>query len=460
MKRHTIFRFLICIFLLNVMASAMTFIHIDRQQRPQPIKHIPSVIMYVHLLNEFITERQDLIHQQLFRIIEKNNLQKIDEQQKQQAKETKTVTQPVPEVVNNIISKTYYYEQLSEQQKTIYTTLYTNFLNHNRSFEIQIANVDNLKPVYDALLFDHPEIFWVDYLYTYTPTLNSENVNIQPIYSYTEPECERIQKEIDSQVNAFLSTINSTMTEYDKILTTYRYVMDLVEYDINQEQLNYDQNLDSVFIKHQTVCTGYAKTIKYILNKMDINAIVIQGTATTDTSSEPHAWNIIQCENKFCQLDATWDDAVISFSQNIEEDGIIIDDGIEIESEKELNWQDYSYFMCSDDMISVNHTPDISYFTYPVCDTMNYYYYKITGSYFDTFNEQDIYQHIENTIISNENTTVIKAANPEIFNNISYRLENFMDYGNQYITTNYWTDSTCNSVTIPSLNEIVLTWTY
>ena len=440
------------------MAIAMSFIQVDRNRPPK--KYIPAIISHLNWTSKFIENRQDDIYKQLFRIIEKNNKIKQDEKEKEEVRKQKTITKVVPEVVNNIASKTYYYEQLSSEEQTIYTTLYTNFLNHNRSFEIQTYNIDLLKPVYDAVLFDHPEIFWVDYLYTYTYTIDSPTVNIQPIYSYTEADCEKIQMEIDLQVNSFLSTINPTMTEYDKILATYRYIINLVEYDTDTEQLNYDQNIDSVFIKHITVCTGYAKAIKYILNKMDINALVIQGLATNDAEPSPHAWNIIECENKFCQLDATWDDAVITFSQNIKEDGIIIDDGIEIETNLEVNWQDYSYFMCSDDMISYNHIPDTSYFTYPTCDTMDFYYYKIHGSYFETYDEKTIYAHIENTILNGEENTVIKANNPQTFAFISAHTEELMDYGNQFIGWQYWKDSTCKSITIPSLNEIILTWIY
>lgn len=60
-----------------------------------------------------------------------------------------------------------------------------------------------------------------------------------------------------------------------------------------------------MLINHTSVCQGYACTFAALANEMGIPAILVTSKALG------HAWNMVQVDGKWYQLDCTWDDPVM-----------------------------------------------------------------------------------------------------------------------------------------------------
>ncbi len=58
----------------------------------------------------------------------------------------------------------------------------------------------------------------------------------------------------------------------------------------------------------KAVCDGYSAGFEMIMNKLNVNAMVITGDAVTPVSSGGHAWNIVQLDGNWYEVDTTWDD--------------------------------------------------------------------------------------------------------------------------------------------------------
>ena len=65
----------------------------------------------------------------------------------------------------------------------------------------------------------------------------------------------------------------------------------------------HDQNIARVFWKKQAVCAGYARAVQYLLERLGIPCIYVEGN--TIGSSEGHAWNIVQIGGQYYYVDAT-----------------------------------------------------------------------------------------------------------------------------------------------------------
>ena len=66
-------------------------------------------------------------------------------------------------------------------------------------------------------------------------------------------------------------------------------------------------------------CEGYEKSFKYILDSLNIENILVSGTATNSSGEiESHMWNYIKLNNNWYGVDVTWDDPIIigGFSKN------------------------------------------------------------------------------------------------------------------------------------------------
>ena len=53
-------------------------------------------------------------------------------------------------------------------------------------------------------------------------------------------------------------------------------------------------------------------TLKYLLDGLEIENVLVSGTATnSNNSTESHAWNYVKLNDKWYAIDVTWDDPII-----------------------------------------------------------------------------------------------------------------------------------------------------
>ena len=63
----------------------------------------------------------------------------------------------------------------------------------------------------------------------------------------------------------------------------------------------------------KSVCEGYARAFKYILDDLGIPCIIVCGVGTnTNGDTEKHAWNYVYLNNNWYAVDVTWDDPIIT----------------------------------------------------------------------------------------------------------------------------------------------------
>ena len=80
--------------------------------------------------------------------------------------------------------------------------------------------------------------------------------------------------------------------------------MKKAEYDTSADM---NQSAYSALVNGQTVCAGYARAFQYLMQQLNIPCYYCTGY-----SGQDHAWNIIKLEQKYYNVDVTWDDTTPS----------------------------------------------------------------------------------------------------------------------------------------------------
>ena len=62
-----------------------------------------------------------------------------------------------------------------------------------------------------------------------------------------------------------------------------------------------------IFSKQCAVCDGISKTVKLVLNCLNIPCIVVAGQSAFEEDNGSHAWNIVKIGQIAYHLDMTWD---------------------------------------------------------------------------------------------------------------------------------------------------------
>lgn len=195
-----------------------------------------------------------------------------------------------------------YYAMLDEDEKTLYGQMYANAENASASFapEVQVSK-DQVNTVFEAVFYDHPELFWLDTGYSYRYTDDGKIVEIDLKFNETANDLENAKAAFNNAAQAIITQAK----QYPDAVSQERYVHDAIidetDYDLNA---SLNQSAYSALVNHSTVCAGYAKAFQYIMDQLGIPAYYVTGTS----ENEDHAWNIVVINGVNTNVDLTWDD--------------------------------------------------------------------------------------------------------------------------------------------------------
>ena len=59
-------------------------------------------------------------------------------------------------------------------------------------------------------------------------------------------------------------------------------MVDNIKYDETVSKIN-RSNIYGTFVEREVTCAGYAKAFKYVMDKLNFECIIVQGTATSES---------------------------------------------------------------------------------------------------------------------------------------------------------------------------------
>lgn len=175
---------------------------------------------------------------------------------------------------------------------------------------------ENIDRIFQCVLNDHPELFYVDgYSYTkytrYGHEDEIDSIEFSGRYSMERETAVLRRNQIQKAVGRILAGIDSDAGAYEKVKYVYDTLIRETDYQLDAPD---NQNIYSVFVNHLSVCQGYAKATQYLLNRLGVECVLVLGTVN---HGEGHAWNLVNVDGDYYYVDTTWGDA----SYQPEEDG-------------------------------------------------------------------------------------------------------------------------------------------
>lgn len=269
----------------------------------------------------------------------------------------------------------YYFKQLTEEEQRVYRELLKGIRAREKEFYLTISDDDSIDRSYHAVLKDHPEIFWVHnrekiYKTTYS---DSDYCVFTPGYTYTDSEIDEIQTAMEQSFQEVRALIPEDAGDYEKVRIVYTYVIDHTQYQTGED----DQSIAGVFWKKSAVCAGYAGAVQYLLERLDIPCIYVDGS--TKGSTEGHAWDIVKIGQEYYYVDAT----------NGDQPDFLNGDAAQMEEHKTII---YDYLCPFPEEYERTYTPSEE-LTVPACTAKDLDFYVLNQGYFEDYSWQDIYDY-------------------------------------------------------------------
>lgn len=291
----------------------------------------------------------------------------------------------------------YYFKQLTEEEQRVYRELLKGIRAREKEFYLTISDDDSIDRSYHAVLKDHPEIFWVHnrekiYKTTYS---DSDYCVFTPGYTYTDSEIDEIQTAMEQSFQEVRALIPEDAGDYEKVRIVYTYVIDHTQYQTGED----DQSIAGVFWKKSAVCAGYAGAVQYLLERLDIPCIYVDGS--TKGSTEGHAWDIVKIGQEYYYVDAT----------NGDQPDFLNGDAAQLEEHKTII---YDYLCPFPEEYEKTYTPSEE-LTVPACTARDLDFYVLNQGYFEDYSWQDIYDYCKMRLDNGAAVVRFKFGGQEAF---------------------------------------------
>lgn len=276
----------------------------------------------------------------------------------------------------------YQYADLNNTERLIYGKIVEAIKETQNIVNVRqySCSAETIRNVYEHVVADYPQFFYLAKSYHYTCIMGSRNIN-QLILRYSDgvtEDCfdsegnlttkanrDRISQQIctfNEKVASIIKSIPDTVSDIEKEKRIYDYLQENIVYDTGAAQLasgSYAGVVPHAYDAYgaacegNAVCEGYAKLFQYLCYCVGINATQIYGTSM-DTD---HMWNAVCIGDEWYMLDVTWDDSGMA--------------GLHC----------YQYFNLTTSQIEADHHVSTTSIRVPSCNSTTYEFYNYYAMY-------------------------------------------------------------------------------
>ncbi len=282
----------------------------------------------------------------------------------------------------------YFYDQLTEEAKAFYDAMVTMYregtlktgtedydLTSNGCVTqeqlMSYANGDmrllmTMGAARDAFDADYPDAFYVDLSNlslrvtmdseeNYHAYLGTERTDTYYAEGFTNrQEVEEAVSEYEAKLDEIVAAAEKITPEEGENLARKQveYVHDIIikntsyrlENTCKKENIGLIRTSYGALVKGESVCEGYSRAMKAVLDRLGIPCVLVQGSyRTSDDKAELHMWDYVQLEKEgeWYAVDATMDDPISSKGEN----------GVD-------GYENTEYLFVGEDVMSRRHVPN------------------------------------------------------------------------------------------------------
>lgn len=171
--------------------------------------------------------------------------------------------------------------------------------------------VDDMRKEITTYYLTNPQLFFVKNNFKIGKDSASNRYYVEFSYKYSKSETNKMKKKLDSEVKKIIKGIDSKMSDVEKALYVYDYLILNCAYDFEVKSFNaYD-----CIVNKKAVCQGYSLAYMLILKDyLGIDCTIVL------SDSQNHSWNYVKIDGKWYHADLTSDDSTFIYQGGKEYD--------------------------------------------------------------------------------------------------------------------------------------------
>ncbi len=199
----------------------------------------------------------------------------------------------------------YAYDTLTAEEKELYDAIKSGI--ENLKYKICSEDAYTLEEwakVYGLVYNQEPQLFYM-----------SGKIKVGKLFYLTKDAdaINQMQQAIDATADKLVNEAAGKSSTAEKLKVFHDYLVLNSTFELNGDTSDYNSSIYNALGSGQPQgniqCAGYAKTMLYLCGKAGINCMVVTGETT---AGESHAWNVVDVDGEWYNLDATWDDPILA----------------------------------------------------------------------------------------------------------------------------------------------------
>lgn len=290
------------------------------------------------------------------------------------------------------------YNQLTEEARELYTTMYGMLSNGEMALTIEDWDYDTITAAYTAIVKDHPELFWLSEGCSIETSSDEDSYSygttsvLTPMLNFELSEISEKNKAFKAAYGPVISQAKKFESTYERVVYVHDYLVNNTEYDSDEAAIiaandDFENTILSeastaygCLVNKKAVCSGYSAAFQAMMNMLNIKSGRVSGS---DLAGNSHEWNYVYVHGEYYFVDVTWDDPV-------NEDG--------------TPTLSHEFLMVTEDEILKTHRIDSAQY-YPDCLYSDMNYFNYNNLYVDKYTF-DAVSAIINREIGEGNTSV------------------------------------------------------
>ena len=316
-----------------------------------------------------------------------------------------TAATEAPQInISQTNTERYGYSTLTAEEKKLYDDIVAGILGlRYKICDEDAYSLEEWSKVYGLVYMQEPRLFYM-----------SAKLKVGKLFYLTKDSAaiNEMQKSIDAVADKLVAEANGKSTTFEKLKVFHDYLVLNSTFELKDEITDYNSTIYNAFgsgeAQGNIQCAGYAKAMQYLCDKSGIVSMVVTGETN---SGQSHAWNVVDVDGKWYNLDATWDDPILNTPnyKNIRYNFFLVpDSGIHNLTHMHVGQK------------KLSNGSYITYFTPPACVDNDQNYFVKTGKVYSDFDSADkaIKAEIERAATDGSRTAQIAVSSKELYKQI------------------------------------------
>ena len=206
-----------------------------------------------------------------------------------------------------------YYNSLSYRDQLLYDSIRTAALDYSGTSEVVRHSYDaeEFGRVVKFLRADMPQLYYVDFD---SLILNHGRyrTNVTMQYLVDKANLAAMTSMLEEAVEEGVAAAGDSDDDFERELAVHDWLISRCDYSDGEKDLLHNTAYGAL-VQRSAYCCGYACALKLIYDRLGIDCAIVYGSV----ENGDHMWDLVRIGDGWYHLDAMWDDANISYGNDM-----------------------------------------------------------------------------------------------------------------------------------------------